>query len=313
MNLIQTTARIGSQQGQEIVYTLLGLRVLENIAGLTEDRVFRGQARPDRASSRKQFPHVRFYEGEAPNGRLPGHHHFWPELATVVEGRLDLAIGSEMYRAQRGDWFVVAPEVPHGECCNASRARYQLVWFELERPYPNLHLTQYDPATGYESFGVFGLPQLPLFLRASAGQLFGGSWPSTARARMHLLRLVNWIMELLDQSLHQAPSKISQQVLAVKETIAQSAETRPTVKELAARVGLSPNYLSSLFHRETRMTIRQYIANRQIEAAKNLLADPNATIKEVAYRLGFQDPFHFSNAFLRATGIRPSAYQSRSV
>ena len=131
--------------------------------------------------------------------------------------------------------------------------------FELERPYPNLHLTEYRSGSGYESFGVFGLPQLPAFLRTSAAQLFGPSWPAEAQARMHLLRLVNWMMELLDHSLHQKPSRSSQQVRAVKELITGSSEARPTVKELASKVGLSQNYLSSLFHRETGMTIRQVL------------------------------------------------------
>ena len=44
-------------------------------------------------------------------GRRPGHHHLWPEIATVVEGILDMAIGEETYRAKRGDWVIVRPEV----------------------------------------------------------------------------------------------------------------------------------------------------------------------------------------------------------
>lgn len=310
MNLIQADASVGSQKGQELVYSLLGSRVLENIAEVTEERVFRGQPRLDRASPRQVFPHVRFYESEPPHGRFPGHHHSWPELATVIEGKLDIAIGQYMYRVQRGDWLVADSEVPHGECYASRNTSYRLIWFELERPYPNLHLTEYRSGSGYESFGVFGLPQLPAFLRRSAAQLLGPGWPAEAQARMHLLRLVNWIMELLDQSLHQKPSRASQQVLAVKELVTRSTETRPAVKELANQVGLSQNYLSSLFHRETGMTIRQYSVNHRIELAKNLLADPRSTIKDVAFRLGFQNPYHFSNTFHRATGTRPSAYQS---
>ena len=101
MSLIRADASIGSEKGQELVYALLGSRVLENIACLTEERVLRGQSRPDRASPRRRFPHVRFYESEPPTGRRPGHHHSWPELATVIEGKLDVAIGQQMYRVQR--------------------------------------------------------------------------------------------------------------------------------------------------------------------------------------------------------------------
>jgi len=282
---------------------------LENIAALTDERVLQGQARPDRAASRRQFPELRFYEGQPPVGRLPGHHHFWPELATVAEGHVDIAIGQQMYLARCGDWLVLRPEVIHGECCAETGTAYQLVWFELDRPYPNLHLTTYKPGQGYESFGIFGLPQLPPFLRTSAGQLFAPEWPPASQARLHLLRLVIWIMELLDQSLHPKLSKNSQKVLEVQQLINGIDKVHPTVKELASRVGLSANYLSTLFHSHTGITIRQYIAYRQIEKAKGLLADPHCTIKEAAYVLGFQSPYHFSKVFWRATGIRPSVYQ----
>jgi AraC-like DNA-binding protein len=310
MNLIHGDTPPGSQEGQEILYTLLGTNVLENVANLCAEHILCGQPRPDRVSPRKNFPPVReFYEGQPPVGRRPGHHHSWPEIATVVEGVLDIVIGEQTYRAKRGDWVVVKPEIPHGECCAQTRNYYRLVWFELDRPFPNLHVTEYRPGNGYESFGIFGLPQLPAYLRASAADLLGAKWPPDGQARMHLLRLVAWVMELLDQSLHARPSKAGQKVLEVQELIMRSEEAYPSVKELADKVGLSANYLSSLFHSQTATTIRQYIANRRIEKAKVHLADPTCSIKEVAYRLGFQNPYHFSNAFRRATGVRPSAYQ----
>jgi AraC-like DNA-binding protein len=310
MNLIQSDVPPGSQKGQEIVYALLGTKVLENVAGLCKERVFYGQSRPDRVSVRPKFPAVReFYEGQPPAGSRPGHHHYWPEIATVAEGHLDVAIGDYTYRAARGDWFVVKPNIPHGECCDLARSYYRMVWFEMDRPFPNLHATEYRPGNGYESFGIFGLPQLTPYLRACTAQLFGPQWPTEDQARMHLLRLVAWVMELLDHSLNANLSKASQKVLEVKKLIMGDEEDYPSVKQLAHKVSLSANYLSSLFHAQTGTTIRQYIADRRIERAKIYLAEPSSSIKEVAYRLRFQNPYHFSNAFRRATGMRPSAYQ----
>jgi AraC-like DNA-binding protein len=126
---------------------------------------------------------------------------------------------------------------------------------------------------------------------------------------MHLLRLLTWVMELLDRSLNVRPSKASRKILEVQQLIVECADVYPSVKELSSKVKLSANYLSSLFHSSTGTTIRQYIANQRIEKAKNLLADPNRSIKDVAYQLGFQNPYHFSDAFRRVTGVRPSAYQ----
>ena len=113
----------------------------------------------------------------------------------------------------------------------------------MDRPFPNMHVTEYRPGNGYESFGIFGLPQLPTYLRVSAAQLFGVEWPPEQQARMHLLRLVSWVMELLDQSLNASISKAGQKVLEVQQLIVNSSDVYPPVKELADKVGLSANYL----------------------------------------------------------------------
>ncbi len=171
--------------GRRYCSPLPGTNVLENVATLTEDRFLHGQSRPDRASTRHSFPAIpKFYEGQPPVGRRPGHHHFWPEIATVVEGVLDVVIGDHTYRAKRGDWLVLRPDVIHGECGAQTRNYYRLVWFELDRPFPNLHVTEYRPGNGCESFGIFGLPQLPAYLRASATQMFAEELPPEQQARM---------------------------------------------------------------------------------------------------------------------------------
>ena len=310
MSLIPSDGPPGTQERREVLYALLGTNVLENIAGLSPERILSGQPKPDRVSPRRHFPAVRRFYGNQPQaGRHPGHRHVWPELATVIDGEMDALIGGQTYRARRGDWLVVKPEVPHGECYAQTRSYYCLVWFEFDRPFPNLHVAEYRPGRGYESFGVFGLPKLPACLRTSAAQLFGAEWPPETQARMHLLRLVTWVMELLDQHLHKRLSEAGQKVLAVQELIVRSENAFPSVRQLATRVGLSANYLSSLFHSQTGTTIRQYIADRRIEKAKRYLADHGWSIKEVALRLGFKNPYHFSSAFYRATGVRPSVYR----
>jgi AraC-like DNA-binding protein len=37
----------------------------------------------------------------------------------------------------------------------------------------------------------------------------------------------------------------------------------------------------------------------------------NLTVKEVAYQLGFNDPFYFSNFFKKHTNHSPKSYQAK--
>jgi len=68
------------------------------------------------------------------------------------------------------------------------------------------------------------------------------------------------------------------------------------------------NEQSKLFTgRTTQSVIYGLIASE----AKRLLAYQNLSVKEVAYKLGFNDPFYFSNFFKKHTSVSPKSYQSR--
>ena len=91
----------------------------------------------------------------------------------------------------------------------------------------------------------------------------------------------------------------------------QSLQTPPSVQELARRVGMSPNYLSTLFHHHCGMTIRRFVQSRRIELACGHLRQSRQSIKDIAYTLNFADPYHFSHAFHRAMGMSPSQYRGK--
>lgn len=68
--------------------------------------------------------------------------------------------------------------------------------------------------------------------------------------------------------------------------------------------------LTSLFSSSEGRTIEQYFIAQRIERAKELIADGNLTISEIADTLGFSSPAHLSNQFKRTTGLTPSQFRS---
>ncbi|MFZ5859305.1 MAG: helix-turn-helix domain-containing protein, partial [Spirochaetota bacterium] len=47
----------------------------------------------------------------------------------------------------------------------------------------------------------------------------------------------------------------------------------------------------------------------KIEAASAVLVDNQLTITDVAYRFGFENPFHFTKVFKKCTGLSPREYR----
>ena len=86
----------------------------------------------------------------------------------------------------------------------------------------------------------------------------------------------------------------------------------PTVRYCASRLCLSPNYFGDLIKKETGRTALEYIQDKIIGMAKELLLIPSNNVSEVSYRLGFQYPQHFTRVFKKATGITPRQYREQA-
>ncbi len=80
----------------------------------------------------------------------------------------------------------------------------------------------------------------------------------------------------------------------------------PTLAEMAARSNLAPNYFHRLFHRVMGQTPFDYVETRRLETARRLLADPRASIKQIADACGYEDALYFSRAFRRRFGAPPA-------
>lgn len=87
----------------------------------------------------------------------------------------------------------------------------------------------------------------------------------------------------------------------------------PSVQYCAEQMHLSPNYFGDLVKRETGKSAQEYIQLAIMERVKELLAESNKTISEIAYELGFKYPHHLSRIFKKVIGITPNEYRLQVV
>lgn len=83
----------------------------------------------------------------------------------------------------------------------------------------------------------------------------------------------------------------------------------PSVKYFADKICLSPNYFGDLVKKETGKSAKEYIQLKMLNMAKENLLDPNKTVTQIAYLLGFQYPQHFVRFFKKYEGMTPSQYR----
>lgn len=82
-----------------------------------------------------------------------------------------------------------------------------------------------------------------------------------------------------------------------------------TVAEFAALLHISPKALNKRITRNTRTTPNDIIKNRIILEAKRLLAHTQLTIKEIGYKLGYEDTSYFIRFFTKQVTTPPQSFR----
>jgi AraC-like DNA-binding protein len=84
----------------------------------------------------------------------------------------------------------------------------------------------------------------------------------------------------------------------------------PTVRYLAEKLNLSPDYLRSLLKILTGQNAQQHIHEKVIGKAKEKLSATDLSVNEIAYALGFKHPQSFSKLFKSKTNLSPLAFRA---
>ncbi len=96
---------------------------------------------------------------------------------------------------------------------------------------------------------------------------------------------------------------------AAVQTMKSGLRASVTVKDLAQAAQMSASHFNRMFKRYTGYSPMDYLRALRVQKARELLADPGLSIKQVAGLSGFGDPFVFSKTFRRVDGLTPSAYR----
>ncbi|MGB7337397.1 MAG: helix-turn-helix transcriptional regulator [Phototrophicaceae bacterium] len=134
--------------------------------------------------------------------------------------------------------------------------------------------------------------------------------------RQHILRHhLSILMILLERARRQQPHTTNADTehlvtfQAFITLLEQGFREEHAVSYYAETLYITPRQLSDIVKRCTGKTAKTLILERIMLEAKRHLQHSNASIKEIAYALGFKDSSYFSKVFKQATGVSPNQYQ----
>lgn len=84
-----------------------------------------------------------------------------------------------------------------------------------------------------------------------------------------------------------------------------------SLNTIAAEVGMSPSYFSSIFSKEMGKTFVEYLTEIRMDMAKELLMCSSMKTSEIGYEVGYKDPHYFSYIFKKTQNCTPKEFRAR--
>lgn len=219
-----------------------------------------------------------------------------PVLLACVEGNGWLTVEGRSFPVKADDVFYCPPTILHGYGCHAEG--WTIYWVHCAgRQVPAL----------LEAAGLTAaMPILPVArhpeVRSAFALLIDTLAGGGREAPWHAARQLHGLLLELVRQRHE-PTAEGRKLVGLVSDDCRSLD------ELAAAAGLSRFHFCRLFKKETGRSPWQYVLDRRVERARELLLGSPLSIKQIATHLGFDNPDYFARLFKRACGVTPRRYR----
>jgi AraC-like DNA-binding protein len=122
-------------------------------------------------------------------------------------------------------------------------------------------------------------------------------------SREKLCNMLNFI--LLEFLSSHGNNTVNEHVVDCMKYIDEHINEKMSLSTLAQYANISREYLSGIFRRETGKTVTEYINERKMQAAKELISVEKMSLSDVSEHLGYDNYNYFSRLFRRHFDISP--------
>lgn len=128
------------------------------------------------------------------------------------------------------------------------------------------------------------------------------------REKEKLCCLLSYIL-LEFQNILEFESK-NKHVISITKYINQHITEKISLAEVSKAVNLSKEYTANIFKKETGQTVNEYINERKLILAKEMIASRNISLFEASQSVGYDNYSYFSRIFKKRFGTSPKEFKN---
>ncbi len=230
------------------------------------------------------------------------------QLLYIISGKGTLQIdGVGEFSVEAGNMFLIYPDIRH-----TYKPDYQTGWGEYWIGFSGLIIDEIV-AKGFFSFNQpllrVGLNEriVDLYIKAMeiAAEGRAGYQQALAGIVIHILGLASYRDRTYDFDDQYIIQKMNQVKLIMREAIYDKLD----LEQLASDIHMSYSNFRKTFKEFIGVSPSYYYQQLKLDEAKLLLSTSAITIKEIAFKLNYDNPESFAVFFKKRTGYSPSEYR----
>jgi AraC family transcriptional activator of pobA len=253
---------------------------------------------------------------------LASHTSDCVEVALMRQGSALIATPGRVVRLTPGQVLVIGYGVHHAELPGSFQLPHRTFWCHLFPDQVVLGNSTFEPKRGLVSPELLipSPPHTDAVAQAICAELADRAW-GHARVVTALLTYLSSLLarrirrgQILQRRLFQAPPPAGgEKAWVAMEAVLGFCEANfrrgISRDDVARAVGYSPSYLGRLVAVHLGHSLTQHLNDLRMGEAKRLLENTHLSVRDIASRVGYDDPAHFTRAFTRATGDSPMAHR----
>lgn len=228
------------------------------------------------------------------------------QIVLILEGSLEMRAGAEWIRVPSGHAVLMLPGQHLLLLFSRDQAtRHQ--WCTVRKEHVPAEL-----ARRLENEGrPLPIPEILHTIMRAGLQSGAGSGANEARMARALGEAALASFLVAGEGERTEGSAGSEPVRKVQRFVHEHYGEELDLGRLAECAGVTPNHLIRLFREQLGVTPVEYLWQARLNHGAVWLRETGLGVAEIAYRAGFQNPFHFSRRFKERYGKAPREFRNR--
>ena len=249
------------------------------------------------------------------------HQHVFFELVYIISGTATHHLGRESAQIRAGDYFIIDTGSFH---CYRQTQNFEIVNCLFLPEYIDRALTDCPSLSSLLSNQVlrFGVPvntrtadrifhdddgAVKRLIRTMEQEYAMGGTGYMELLRCYLTQVLVCAVRASEKAeLTRMPHSAT---TAIVEYLRRHYAQPLSLNELSRKLGYTPQYLSSLFHKDTGMSLQVFLQRLRVEEACRLMGEKKMSLTALAQTVGYSDVKYFSRVFRRHKGLSPKEFR----